>query len=1059
MFKMKQFKFYFLLALLVLVFMPVEVMAQQGIPVRGTISDIMKEAMPGVTVVVRGTTTGASSDVKGEFSITVPSDTCFLQFSFIGYETVYVPVGNRRIFAVTMKETEASLEEVTIVAFGTQKKESVVSAIQTVNVKDLIVPSSNLTTAFAGRIAGMISYQTSGEPGHDDADFFIRGVTSFGTGKVDPLILVDNVEVTKSDLANLHPDDIQSFSILKDATAAALYGARGANGVILISTKEGREGPARLNLRFETAISQPTRLIEMADPITYMYAANEAYATRYPDQPTPYNDYKIFHTIQKTNPWVYPNVDWMDMLIKPRAFNQRANMSISGGGNIARYYVAGSYTHDNGILKVDKRNSFNNNINSNKYLLHTNVNINLTKSTELIVRLHGTFNDYQGPITGGSDLFEQILLVSPVDFPAYYKPVGNYTKVDDILFGGEQINENTYMLNPYAEMLKGYQQKSNSTMMAQFELKQKLEKWVEGLSSRILLNTQRYGAFNQRMQYQPLFFQVASYDRINDEYTLTTNYPNAKTHLNQNASGKKLNYSLYAEGSLNYNRTFAKKHDVNAMVVGVMRHYLSGDADNLPDALPQRNLGVSGRLMYGYDSRYSFEFNFGYNGSEKFDKGHRWGFFPSVGAAWNITKESFFPEKLKDYVSKFRIRGTYGLVGNDAIGNQRFFYISEVVPEGGGAFKPGVDFTGLERKGYNIKNYPNPNITWEVAYKTNIGIELALFDNKLEIQPDIFWEHRTKILQERANVPIEMGLWSTPLVNIGEASGRGMDMSVDYKHNVSADLWFVARGNFTYARSTYLFYEEPKWDMVNCPWKSKKDRPVKQKWGLIGERLFIDNTDVETSARQEFGRCDPGDIKYKDMNDDGVINELDEVPIGYPTTPEINYGFGLSLGYKGFDFSFFFSGSARSSFFMNPSKMEPFLYRTVKTPGHDGKDHTARMTGGLTKFIADDHWTEQSQNPNAFWPRLSPVTWNNNTQTSTWWMFNGRYLRLKSFEMGYTLPQQLTTKVRMKSARIYLNGTNLLLFSKFKLWDIEMGSNGLNYPLQRVFNVGVNVSF
>ena len=1027
-----------------------EAKVQQGIRVTGIVSDIFGEVLPGVTILVRGTSTGINTDTNGEFSLTVPSDTSVLIFSYIGYKTQEVLVGPRRIIAVTMQDDVAELGEVTVVAFGTQKKESVVSSIQTVNTRELTVPSSNLTTAFAGRIAGMISYQTSGEPGFDNASFFIRGITTFGTGKVDPLILVDNVEVTANDLSNLHPDDLASFSILKDATATALYGARGANGVILISTKEGREGPVKVSIRMENSFSSPTDLIEMADPITYMYANNEASLTRLGlSLYLPYDDYKIDNTIRGTNPYVYPAVDWTDMLIKKYTTNQRVNLSLSGGGNIARYYVAGSYSHDNGILKVDKRNNFNNNINYNKYLLHSNININLTKTTELVVRLHGTFNDYKGPLTGGSDLYRKILHVSPVDFPAYYEPDEYYRETHHILFGSMLLGT-TPFLNPYAQMLRGYQVQSNSTMMAQMEINQNFDGWIKGLKGRLMGNTQRYAGFNMSMAYSPFYYQVESYDNISDVYSLFELNPASGTeYLSYYPGGKDVSYNLYAEGMLNYSRIFGVKHDVSGMVVGIIRHAQYANPSSLVDALPNRNLGISGRFTYGYDSRYFAEFNFGYNGTEKFDKKHRWGFFPSFGIGWNVSNESFWLDNMKKHISKFRIRGTYGLVGNDAIGNSRFFYISEVIPGGGGNFRTGIDPGMFSRTGYAIRTYPNPNITWEVAHKSNLGIELALFDGKVEILTDFFHERRGNILQTQSNFTLEQGLWASPLINIGKAQGKGIDTSVDYQHSFSKDFWIVGRGNFTFARSTFEYFDDVPWDLIGAPWRMRKGWPVNQPYGWIAERLFVDDHDVESSALQ-FADYAAGDIKYMDLNNDGVIDDLDIAPIGYPTVPEINYGFGLSANYKNIDLSFFFSGTARSSFFINPSAMAPFIRRNEG----DGV-----MNGGLAKFIADDHWTEQSQNPYAIWPRLSTTQIDNNIRTSTWWMRDGRFLRLKSVELGYSLPQNLTGKLGMHSLRLYFSGTNLLLFSKFKLWDVELGGNGLNYPLQRVFNVGIDLSF
>ncbi|MDR3245790.1 MAG: TonB-dependent receptor [Prevotellaceae bacterium] len=1031
-------------------FMNLPVYAQQGIRINGSVTDDSGELLSAVGVTIRGTTQGIMTDDKGEYSITVPSDTTVLVFSSVGYRTQEVKVGARRFIAAILREEAQELEDVTIVAFGTQKKESVISAIQTINPQELRVPSSNLTTAFAGHIAGMISYQQSGEPGYDDASFFIRGITTFGTGKVNPLILIDNMEISSSDLAKIHPDDIQSFSILKDATATALYGARGANGVILVTTKEGQEGKAKISFRFENSFSSPTTKVEMADPISYMRLANEAVSTRKSTSPIPYSNSQIDNTMNPNrNQYVYPAVDWMDMLTKDVTANQRANMNISGGGTVARYYVAGSFSQDNGILNVDKRNNFNNNIDYKKYLLRSNININLTKSTEMVVRMHGSFNDYIGPITGGSDMYKKILQVSPVRFPAYFEPDRTFEGVSHILFGGFESDK--YM-NPYAEMLKGYKQENETSMMAQVEFKQNFSKWVQGLSARFMGNTTRNSAFNLSRAYSPFYYQVAQYDRFIDEYLLTE-LNQGNEYIQYNPGDKSVTSSVYGEGSLSYNRTFAEKHSISGMLVGIMRNSLTANASTLAESLPQRNLGLSGRFTYGFGSRYFAEFNFGYNGSEKFDEGHRWGFFPSFGVGWNVSNEAFWTGTLKDVISKLKFRGTYGLVGNDEIGSTRFFYLSDVTPNGGGNFLTGYEFStssGISRNGVLIKNYSNPEIGWEIAYKSNLGIELSLFKDKVEIQVDLYNEHRTNILQTRADIPTEMGLWRTPQVNVGEANGSGIDISMDYNHSINKDAWLVGRMNFTYARSTFKYYEEPDYAVTGAPWRSMIGNAVSQKWGYVAERLFIDDDDIVNSPRQDFGEYIAGDIKYKDINKDNVVNEMDLVPIGYPTTPEINYGFGISGGYKNFDISVFFQGSARSSFWIDSDAMSPFVQRTSSSK---------TLETGLAKFIADDHWTELSQNPYAQWPRLSNTLIDNNNQRNTWFMQDNVFLRFKSFEVGYALPSNWINRVKLSSCRFYLSGTNLLLFSKFKLWDVEMSGNGLGYPLQRVFNLGINLSF
>lgn len=1033
------------LLLFAFLFIPVCVLAQQQVTVKGKVVEIdTGDPLPGVNVLVDKSTRGVTTDIDGTFEIRVLT-TDKLLFSFIGMQLQTVEVGNKTYLEVVMQPLVDELDEVTIVAFGKQKKESVISSIETINAKDLRVPSSNLTTAFAGRMSGMISYQTSGEPGQDNANFFIRGITSFGTGKVDPLILIDNVEMTTHDLSRLHPDDIQSFSILKDATATALYGARGANGVILVTTKEGKEGTVKVSVRLENSFSSPTEKIEMADPITYMQMANEATLTRNPLAPMPYSNNKIENTMKGLNPYVYPAVDWMDMLMKDVAINQRANLNISGGGKVARYYIAGSFSQDNGILKVDKRNNFNNNIDLKKYLIRSNININLTRSTEAVIRVHGTFDDYVGPITGGTDLYQKILKVSPVRFPAYYEPDKANQYAQHILFGS-QYGE-AYM-NPYAEMVRGYREESKTVMIAQMELKQDFGKWVKGLTGRILGNTTRNSSFNLSRSYNPFYYEVSQYDRFKDEYILRVlNRDGGTEYLNYSPGDKIVSSSFYAEGAVNYNGSFGK-HGVSGMLVGVMRNSLTANASTLAESLQKRNLGLSGRFTYDYDRRYLSEFNFGYNGSEKFDKGHRWGFFPSFGLGWVVSNESFWKESgINSLISKLKVRGTYGLVGNDEIGSVRFFYLSDVSLNGGMPFTTGYDFNRT-MTGTKINNYPNSEIGWEIAHKSNIGLELGLFKDKIEILADLYKEHRTNILQTRADIPTSMGLWAIPTGNLGEADGKGIDISVDYNQSFGKDFWITGRGNFTYARAVYKYYEEP--DFSEIPWRSMIGLPISQKLGFVAERLFIDDADVRNSPRQDVDEYGPGDIKYKDINGDGIINEIDMVPIGRPTTPEINYGFGLSMGYKGLDFSFFFSGSARSSFWVDPKKMSPFLRETS-----GGRV----LETGVAKFIADDYWSESSQNPYAGWPRLSNYPIINNEQRSTWFMQDGSFLRLKSVEMGYTLPPQFIKKIRLETCRIYLSGSNLLKISKFKLWDVEMGGNGLGYPLQRVANIGINVSF
>lgn len=1025
--------------------------------IKGVVLDFNNEPIIGASVFIPGTSIGVATDLDGNYVLKVPANTKNIEFSYIGYEKKVVPFNPKdlNVFRVVMMKEDSgiALEDVTIVAFAKQKKESVLGSVSTIKPTELKTTSSNLTTGFAGKLAGVVAYQRSGEPGEDNAEFFIRGVTTFGTGKADPLILIDNIELTSSDLARLNTDDIASFSILKDATATALYGARGANGVILVTTKEGTEGKMKLSFRVESSFSAPSKEVEIADPLTFMKLHNEAVRTRNPDGALPYLESAIAAREKGLNPMVYPMVDWKDMLFKDFTTNYRGNMSLSGGGRVARYYVALSYSRDNGILKQVPSNLFDNNIKLDKYTVRSNVNINLTKTTELGVRVSGTFDSYQGPIQGGSQVYSQAIKASPVLFPAMYAPDAANQYTNHPMFGNYGTSAN--YLNPYAEMARGYKEYENTVILAQLELKQDFSFITEGLKGRLLGNVTRTSYYDLQRSYTPFYYALDSYDKTKDEYTLSALNPDLGTdYLGYSPGSKKVGSSLYLEASLSYDRTFVEKHNVSGMLVYTVREGKSGNENTLQKSLPTRNLGLAGRFTYGFSDRYFAEFNFGYNGSERFDKSHRWGFFPSGGLGWVVSNEKFWADKpISKVINMLKLKGSYGLVGNDNISNNdnRFFYLSEVNMNNSGR---GMSFGTNFDEGYNgisISRYANPKIGWEISHKMNVGFELKLF-NDLEIQAEYFKERRTNILQERADIPSLMGFQAPIRANIGEAKGHGVDISLDYSHIFNKNWWTTVRGNFTYASSEFSEYEEP--DYSATPWRSKIGSKLSQTYGYIAERLFVDDEDVANSPKQQFGEYTAGDIKYKDINRDGIIDEQDIVPIGYPTTPEIIYGFGFSVGYKAFDFNCFFQGSARSSFFIDPLRITPFAQPYDPDNELGGK----QANNALLQVIANNHWSESNQNMYAFWPRLSDTAISNNNQSSTWWLRDGTFLRMKSAEIGYTLPKRLTGKAKLENLRIYVSGTNLFNISKFKIWDTEMGNNGLGYPVQRVFNVGIQLS-
>lgn len=1028
------------------------VTARAPIKLSGRVVDKDGFPIPGATVYVKNNPNkGVVTDTEGRYTIDVDSND-ILVFSFIGYKSVEKLAERIDKLAIVLEEDVKEMEDVVVVAFGKQKKESVVASIATIEPGKLKVPSSNLTTSFAGQLSGVISYQRSGEPGLDDAEFFIRGVTTFGTGKKDPLILIDGIEMTSQDLARINVDDIASFSVMKDANAAALYGARGANGVILVTTKEGKDEKVSISFRGEVSRSSNSELVEVADPITYMRLHNEAVRTRNALVALPYSTEKIVKTEQGADPIMYPAVDWYNYLIKDHTINQRYNMSVTGGGKAVKYYLAGSASHDTGILKEDKNNNFDNNIKVNRFQLRSNVNIKFNPTTDAIVRFYGTFDESTGPKQGGALIFEMARNATPVQFLPWYPKDEANAFTEHTLFGAAESA--TRYLNPYAQMMSGYKKSSTSMMLSQMEVEHRFTDALEGLSVRGIFNLKRDSYYDLQRSFNPFYYAPIP-NLADNEYRLHNFNPDGGTeYLNFDPGGKKILSSVYGEGRITYTTTIKEKHDITAMLVGTLRNETKTYNERgaaiatLQESLPRRNISLAGRLAYGYNSKYFIEGNFGYNGSERFDQKHRFGFFPSVGAGWMVTNESFM-SVFKDVITKLKLKATYGLVGNDQIGNlnDRFFYLSQIIiPDANHGYTFGEE-RGYTRPGVTVTRYADPNITWEIAEKLDLGIELGLFD-VFDIQANYFNQLRRNILQTRADIPATMGLITTPTSNVGEATGNGFEISVDYKKSFNRNFWMTAMGNFTYAVGKFKTYEEP--DYSDAPWLYREGKKIEQAFGLIAERLFIDQEEVNNSPKQLFGEYGAGDIKYKDINNDGVIDANDFVPIGFPTTPEIIYGAGISFGLHGFDFSCFFQGSARSSFFIDPAKTTPFI--SVSTANYSNGQRS------LLKAYADDHWSENNRDLHALWPRLSDYAIVNNNQTSTWWLRNGAFLRLKTAEIGYTLPAEVTEKVGIPMARIYVNGSNLFVWSVFDMWDPEMAGNGLGYPLQRVLNVGVNIN-
>ncbi|MDR2037571.1 MAG: TonB-dependent receptor, partial [Bacteroidales bacterium] len=1000
-------------------------LAQQEVNLTGNVLDERGDPLPGASVVVKGSTRGVMTDPDGTFSIRALS-TDELIVSYVGYDDFVFAVGTQIKVTITLTPKADELEEVTIVAFGRQRKESVISSIESVKMSDLKVPASNLTTALAGKIPGLISYQTSGEPGSDNAQFFVRGVTTFGY-KTDPLILIDGFEASTDDLARLQPDDVESFSILKDASATVLYGARGANGIILVSTKSGREGPVKVNARVDVHVATPTKMNDMIDAVSYMRLYNEARISRNPQLGPYYSEQKIQSTMRGDNPMIYPNIDWYDMLFNKSTVNTKANLNVSGGGQVATYYVAGGYDNEKGLLKVDKRNNFNNNINIDRFHIRSNVIFKLTKTTTLDTRIQGRFEKYTGPYVSATNIFTQVMNANPVDFPPVYEPDAANEYTEHILFGSTFVG-GTIKGNPYASMVSGYEDRNESTITAMATVMQDLDVLLDGLKLQAKASVNTWSKYSSRRSYTPYYYDIESYNQITGEYKLFNLNPTGdgagQAYLGDVVPGRDASAHYYFEVRLNWDRKFGN-HSVGAMTVGMAEENLltGGNSNSIYETLPERNLGNSGRVTYDYDSRYFLEFAYGLNGSEKFTGSKQFGFFPSLGAGWLVSNEKFW-EPMKNAVSNLKLKFTWGRVGNDAISNRsgRFFFLSSISMGGDGAgYRFGESFSNLYN-GYTVNRYANSDITWEISEKYNLGLEVGLFkDESLKLQVDFFRDNRSQIYMERQNFPSTAGLEAAISGNVGKVKSSGIDGSIDYQHFFSEDFWLTGRANFTYATNEYVDLDEKNYPDA---YLKRKGHNTNKQWGFIAERLFVDEEEIANSPRQDFGTYEKGDIKYKDVNGDGVINDNDRIPMGYPTVPEIQYGFGLSAGYKKFDLSFFFQGNARVSFFINSGV----------GGGDDGTHGIAPFASrrNALSIIADSYWSDTNPDVHAFWPRLSTEPLDNNTKQSSWWLRNGSFLRLKTIEMGYNFNG--IQKIGLINARLYFSAENVFVISPFKLW-------------------------
>ena len=997
---------------------------REEIIVTGLVTDESHEPLVGVNVVIQDRPgLGAITDINGKFKIKM-EPYLRLVISFIGFETQEILIKEQKTIKVVMKEAKATaLDEVVVTGTGEQRKLTMTGAVTNVDVSTLKTSSSSITNALAGNVAGVLARQTSGMPGENRSEFWIRGISTFGAGS-SALVLVDGFE---SSMNEINIEDIETFTVLKDASATAIYGSRGANGVVLITTKRGKEGKVHIDAKVETTYNTRTYTPELVDGYTYATLMNEARITR--NQIPFYSDEDLHLLANGLDKDLFPNVDWMGMLLKKGAPTYRATLNINGGGSLARYYVSASYVKEAGMYNVDEGlKDYDTNSSYHRWNYRVNVDMDITKSTLVRVGIAGSLDKMNQPGVGNS-VWESVMGYSPITSP--------------VLFSDGRIpayGNSDGRMNPWAASTQtGYQEHWNNKMQADITLEQKFDFITKGLKfvGRFGMDTNN-AQWNNRKKL-PEMWKVEQ-NRDSDGKLVPTKVRGEEIMSQQSSStGER---KEYLEAELHYNRSFS-----DHLIGGVLKYTqdkiinTTSNSDVI-QGIDRRHQGLAGRFTYGWKYRYFVDFNFGYNGSENFAPNHQFGFFPAYSAAWNIAEEPIVKKHLK-WMNMFKLRYSYGKVGNDTM-NDRFPYL----PSFGNSSGNGFNYSDLETSyfydGLTYTKYATTNVTWEIATKHDIGIDFSLWDDRFTGTIDYFYERRDGIYQSRSFIPVSVGLNSSLsyATNVSAVSSRGLDGNFGFKQKIG-NVNLTLRGNITYSKSKILEYDE---EVTNYKYTLATGFQVSQPRGLIAEGLFKDYDDIRNSAKQTWGDVMPGDIKYRDVNGDGIVNDKDYVPIGATNRPNLIYGFGFSAQWKGFDVNVLFQGAGKSTFFIDGYTVYPFK---------DGD-----WGNILTDVVKSNRWIlGENEDPNAKYPRLSYGGNNNNYQSSTYWMRNGSYLRLKNLEVGYTIPKSIVNKIRLNNIRIYFMGTNLVTFSSFKLWDPELGSsNGQVYPLSKAYTLGLTIN-
>lgn len=980
-----------------------------------------KETLIGVIVKVKGTETGTVTNVDGVYTINVSGGSETLVFSYIGYTTQEIQVGDLGVINVDLKPEGTELNEVVVVGAGVQKKVSVTGAITSMKGTSLKMPTSSLTNALAGQLPGVVSMTTSGAPG-STSEFYIRGISTFG-GRATPLIMLDDVEISISDLNSIPPETIEQFSILKDASATAIYGSRGANGVMLIRTKSGNVNEkTRVNVTVENAFNVPTGFPNFVDGATWMELYNEALESRNPGSAVRFSQELIDATRSGQNPYLYPDVNWKDVIFRKYTTNQRANLNIQGGGSKATYYMSIQANHDTGILNTKKVHSWDNNINNWGYNFQNNITYKLTPSSTIDLRMNAQIRQNQGGNYTPNDLFAKIQTANPINFPITYPQVEGD---EHIKFGSSVLTGNVYRENIYATMLNSFKEIRENTINISLKAKQDFDFITKGLSATLLVNFKNWSMNSFTRSIEPYLYRVNTYDEATGEMTLNRLGSSGTDFIAQSDISKGGDQTFFLQGTIDYNRDFGP-HKVGAMLLYTQREYKSA-------VLPHRNQGISGRFTYSYDYRYLAEVNFGYTGTERLPKGDRFEFFPAISLGWVLSSEEFF-KPLTSTIPYLKLRTSYGLIGSDETGlnaGAPHFLYEDVITlsHKDMGYTTGVNL-GTRYQGPFVHNYAVRGAVWEKVKKFNVGLDAELF-SALSVTAEYFYDRRYAILLKREAWPQSLGYHvAKPWANKGKVDNWGFEFSLNYNKQVTKDLQMELRGNFTYSQNKYVDVDDP---VYRYPWQSRTGFPLSYTMGYVAEGLFRSQEEIDNSPVQSLGSTPlPGDIKYRDITGDGVIDGDDRVMISeYGRVPRIQYGFGASMQYKKWDWGVFFNGSALRT--ISSGLMSPF----------------GQYDNSVFQFIADNRWKPDSPDPKALYPRLGIQTSDtaNNAPMSTYWMRDGSFLRLKQAEVGYSFSH----------GRVYLSGNNLAVFSAFKQWDPELSWN--TYPLQRVFNLGVQLNF